>query len=99
MYLKAVLWNFLGDPTQFPDILVIDLSFSLKARLRSGRSVLCALFLCFPFLSFVLASFTFGFVHQLQKAENIIFWVMENIFDSGLDCTMIPYTILGGFVT
>ena len=79
MYLKAVLCNFLGDPTQFPDMLVIDLSFSLKARLRSGRSVLSVLFLCFLLLSSVFASFTFGFVYQLQTAENTIFLVMENI--------------------
>jgi hypothetical protein len=66
----------------------------LKASLRSGRSVLYALFLCYPCLSFGFASFTLAFVHQLQTAENTIFWVKDNIFYSGLDGTMIRYTIL-----
>ena len=34
----------------------------LKASLTSGRTVLCAQFLCSPLLGFVFASFTFGFV-------------------------------------
>ena len=50
-------------------------------------------------LSFVFESFTFGFVHQLQTAENTILLVMENIFHSVLDGTMILYTILSCFVT
>ena len=41
--------------------------------------MLCALFLCLPLLGFVFASFTFGFVHQLQTAEYTIFLVRKNI--------------------
>jgi hypothetical protein len=41
----------------------------------------------------IFASLTFSFVHQLQKAENTIFLVIENIFHSSLDGTMIFYTI------
>ena len=37
----------------------------------------------FPFV--VFASFNFGFVHQLQTAENTIFLIMETIFHSGLE--------------
>jgi hypothetical protein len=36
------------------------------------------------FSSFVFASFTFGFVHQFQTAENTILLVIENIFLSGV---------------
>ena len=43
-------------------------------------------------------SFTFAFVHQLQKAENTVFLDVENIFHSGLDGTMILHTILSYFV-
>jgi hypothetical protein len=71
---------------------VIDVSLSLKASLRSGKSVLRALFQCFLFLSF-------GFVHQLQTAGNTIFLVMEKIFHSGLDSTLSLYTILACSVT
>jgi hypothetical protein len=42
----------------------------------------------------VFKYFTFVFLHQLQTAENIIFLVMEKIFHSSLDGTMIIYTIL-----
>ena len=49
---------------------VIDILFSLKASLSCGRAVLCALFLCFSFLSLVFA-------------ENTIILVLENIFHSG----------------
>ena len=73
---------------------VIDLSFSLKASLRCGISVLGSHFLCYPWLS--LASFTFGFVHQL-KIQNVL--VMENTFHNGLDGTKILYTKLACFVT
>jgi hypothetical protein len=41
-----------------------------------------------------ISIFTFGFVHQLQTAENTIFWFMENIFCGGLDGTLILYTKL-----
>jgi hypothetical protein len=51
------------------------------------------LFLCFTILNII---FAFGFVHQLQTAENTIFLV---IFHRGLDGTMIIYTILACFVT
>jgi hypothetical protein len=47
--------------------------------------------LMLPVLEFSLCSLTFSFVHQLQKAENTIFWVIENIFHSGLDVKMILY--------
>ena len=36
---------------------------------------------------------------QLQTAETTIFLVAENIFHSGLDGTIILYTILAYFVT
>lgn len=79
-----------GRPDQIHiEMCVIDLAFSSKSSLRRGRSVLSALFLCFPILSFVFAFFfTLGFVHQLLTAENTIFLVQENIFDSGLDGAM-----------
>jgi hypothetical protein len=48
-------------------------------------------------LSFTSAYFTFSFVHQFQTAEYTIFLVMENIFHSGLDGTMILYTVLACF--
>ena len=48
---KTAIYNFFGRANQIhTEIGVIDLSFSLKASLRGGRSVLCAQFLCFPFL-------------------------------------------------
>ena len=77
----------------------MDLSFSLKASLWHGRSVLCALFLCFPVLSLIFESFTFGFLQWLETAENTIFLIKENISNSGLDGTMILYTILARFAT
>ena len=76
------------------EMRVKDLTFSLKASLRSGMSVPCAVFLCFPFISLIFAYFTFGFVHQLQTAGNTIFLVMEKIFHICLDDTMTIYTIL-----
>jgi hypothetical protein len=51
-----------------------------------------------PVLKFSL-SLTSGFVHKLPTAENIIFLVMENVFHSSLDGTIILYTILACFVT
>jgi hypothetical protein len=66
------------------EMLVIDMSFTLKASLIICRSVLCVLLLCSQFLSLVFAFFTFGCVHQLQTAENTIFFVIGNIFHSGL---------------
>jgi hypothetical protein len=48
---------------------------------------------CFPVLILVFASFTFSFVHQIQTADNTIFMVIENIFHSSLDSTMILYTM------
>jgi hypothetical protein len=53
-----------GRPDQIHiEMCVINLSFSLKASQRSGRSVLCALFLCFPVLPFLhpLRRFRFWF--------------------------------------
>jgi hypothetical protein len=47
-----------------------------------------------PVLKLNFASFTFSLLHQLQTAEYIIFLVMENIFHSDLDGSMILYTIL-----
>jgi hypothetical protein len=44
---------------------------------------------------FVFASFAY----QVQIAENTIFLIIEKIFHSGLDGTMILYTILARFVT
>ena len=52
-----------------------------------------------PTFKYLFASFTFGFVHQLQTAGNTTFLVMENIFHSGLDDTMILYTTLACFAT
>ena len=75
------------------EMWVTDLSFSLKASLGSGRSVQYALFLCFPFLSFVLVPFTFVFFTQYNVFS------YGKIFHSGLDGTMILYTILACFVT
>lgn len=40
-------------------------------------------------VSFLL---TFGFVQQVQTADTTMFLVMENIFYSGLDGTMIVYS-------
>ena len=77
--LKPAYVTFWATDQIHIEMYIID--FSLKASLRSGRSVLCALF-------------TFGFVHQLQTAENTIFLLMEIIFHSGLDGTMILYTML-----
>jgi hypothetical protein len=70
---------------QFTELWVIDLSFSWKASLRSGRCSMCTISMP-PVLK--------CFVHQLQTAENTIFLVIENRFHSGLDCTMIIYTLL-----
>ena len=52
-----------------------------------------------PVFQFIFASFTFGFVHELQTPENTIFLVIENVFNRGLDGTMIQQTILACFVT
>ena len=97
-FLKLQCMYLFGPPDQFHiEMCVIDLSFSLNASLRrgsSGRYLLCALFLCSLFLSFDFASFTFNFVHQPQTAENTIFLIMENIFYSGLDGTVILHTCL-----
>ena len=49
----------------------------------------CALFL----------SLTLGFVHQIQTAEKTILLVMETIFHSTLDGTMILNTTPACFVT
>jgi hypothetical protein len=53
-----------------------------------------------PPTSLIFASFTFGFVHQLQRAEKyfwleryLIFWAIK-IFHSGLDGTTILYICL-----
>jgi hypothetical protein len=59
----------------------------MKASLRSSRYLLCALFLCFSFLTFFFVSFTSGFIHQLQKGENTIFLVIENILQV---CIFLP---------
>jgi hypothetical protein len=61
---------------------------------KSGRYVLCALVLCFPFLSLVFESLNFSFAHQLQTAENTIFLDIENIFHSSLGGTMSLYTTI-----
>jgi hypothetical protein len=74
--------------------------FSLKASISNSRYVLCALFLCFPLLSFVFESFIFGFGNQLQTVENTIYLLMENIFHSSLNVSLhytLPYTTLGLF--
>jgi hypothetical protein len=67
---------------------------------KSKKRKVC--YMCYfysPLLSFVFASFTFSFVNQLQTAYNTVVLVMENIFHSGLDGTVILYTILACFVT
>ena len=69
-----------------------------KRDFGSGSSVLCSISML-TLLKLVFASFTFGFVHQLQAAENTRGLVMEHIFHSGLDGSMILYTILACFVT
>jgi hypothetical protein len=40
-----------------------------------------------------------GFVHQLQTAENTIFLVTENIFYSGLDDELFSIPYIACFVT
>jgi hypothetical protein len=66
--------------------------------LKEAADLLCALSLSLT-PSFLFLSFTFGFVHLLQTDENAIFLVMEKTFHSGLNGTMILYTILACFVT
>lgn len=53
------------------EIQVIDILL-LKASLRSGRPVLCALFLCFPFLSFGYVSGNQETAEQLQRPRTYI---------------------------
>ena len=57
---------------------------SLKASLRSGRSVLCAISMLF------ILPLTFRFVHQLQTTETVIFLIGKwKMFHSGLDGTIV----------
>jgi hypothetical protein len=64
---QCCIMYLFGRPHQIHiEMTVVDLSFLLKASLISGRSVLCALFLCFAFVSLIFASLTSGFVHQLE---------------------------------
>jgi hypothetical protein len=61
------------------EIRVIDLSFSLKASVISGRSILCARFLCLP------SKFLFGFfllsVISFKQLKTTIFWVITGYKD------------------
>lgn len=58
---KALICNLFGRPDQIHiEICIIELTFSLKASLRSGRSVQCALFLCFPLSFWKYYSFVYG---------------------------------------
>ena len=71
-----------------------------QASLRSGTVHL--FYVCYFYAScseVLFLSFTFGFVHQLQTAENTTLLVMGNIFHSGLDGRMILYTLPACFVT
>ena len=68
-----------------------------KSQTRYICPTVSVLFLCFPLLRYVFASFTFSFLHHLPTSEKTIFWVIENIFHSGLDGTMTCNTVC--FVT
>ena len=61
---------------------------------KSKKQYICSI-CAYSMLPVMFCFACFGFVHQLQTAENTIFLVMENIFHSGLDGTMILYSMPG----
>jgi hypothetical protein len=71
--------SLFGRPNEMHiEMWVIDLSFSLKTSIRSSRSVLCALFLCFQFLSLGFIIY-FRFCRPASKKRKY------NIFGYGKD--------------
>ena len=73
LHFEAAICNFLQPDQMNIEMCVIDLSFSFKESLRSGRYVLCALFLRLPFSSFVFCVFYFRFCKSASTWKYNIF--------------------------
>ena len=84
---KAALCNFLGRPDQIH--IESDLSFFCESK--SKKWYICCM-CAISILTVLKFSFCIFYFRFCKPASNILFLVIENVFQSALDGTMILYT-------